>query len=134
MTCDKCGGVMTGGAPHCETIKSQYECECGNIVTESYTPEEMAVNTLLTYGLSPKEARALLAKHDGDLNNAIREVRETELRRNAGRLGADADDFAKVYYQTETVEALSDADLKALSETISDLADQADKLTPPNGE
>lgn len=48
MICPKCDKQMRGGAPHCETIKVQWECPCGNYETELYTPEEQKVNALLT--------------------------------------------------------------------------------------
>ncbi len=32
MICPKCSRQMTGGAPHSETYKLQYECVCGNII------------------------------------------------------------------------------------------------------
>lgn len=41
MICKTCGSTMGLGAPHSEEIKTQYECWCGNIETENYTPEEL---------------------------------------------------------------------------------------------
>lgn len=42
--CSTCGSTMGMGAPHSEEIKVQYECWCGNIETENFTPEELERN------------------------------------------------------------------------------------------
>ena len=41
---------MAKGAPHSEEIKIQWECWCGKIETENYTPAEMRKNARLAAG------------------------------------------------------------------------------------
>ncbi len=51
MKCSKCGNqIYRIGAPHCETIKVQYECECGNYENIYYSHEEMENNRRIESG------------------------------------------------------------------------------------
>lgn len=66
---------MSMGSPHCETIKIQYECRCGNIETELYSIEEQKVNELVartscTTNSSIRECREALETFDYDLDRA----------------------------------------------------------------
>jgi hypothetical protein len=63
---------MTGGAPHCETIKIQMECHsCGHYENEYYTPEEMKVNSFLeATGASVKDCREALEASDYNIAKA----------------------------------------------------------------
>lgn len=72
MNCPKCGRQMTGGAPHCETIKVQMECHpCGHYENEYYTPEEMKVNELTAAtGASLKDCRKALEENGYDVEKA----------------------------------------------------------------
>ena len=72
MICGKCGSQMSGGAPHCETIKIQMECHsCGNIECEYYTPEEQKVNELTAAtGASLKDCWKALTKADFNITLA----------------------------------------------------------------
>lgn len=72
MNCERCGNLMTGGGPHCETIKVQMECHsCGNIECEYYTPEEMKVNELTAAtGASLKDCRKALTETGFNLEKA----------------------------------------------------------------
>lgn len=72
MNCPKCGNTMTGGAPHCETIKVQMECHsCGHYENELYSSEELKVNQLTAAtGASLKDCRAALAQCNYNLTQA----------------------------------------------------------------
>ncbi|HLM62028.1 MAG TPA: hypothetical protein VK308_14575 [Pyrinomonadaceae bacterium] len=84
MNCPNCGGRMSYGAPHCETIKTQLECgECGLIEPEYYSREELILNELVqqhdeaTY----QDCRTALENNDYDVRRAERELDERQLDR-----------------------------------------------------
>lgn len=59
MECSKCGQMIYNcGSPHCESIKVQFECECGGFDCEYYTREEMMQNELIAQGMDVRQARA----------------------------------------------------------------------------
>ena len=72
MNCPNCGKPMSGGSPHCESIKIQMECHsCGHYENELYTPEEMAVNELTAAtGASLKDCRLALDATDYNIQRA----------------------------------------------------------------
>lgn len=72
MNCPRCESQMSGGAPHCETIKIQMECHnCGWIETELYTSEELKVNELTAAtGASLKDCRRALEDNGYNLEKA----------------------------------------------------------------
>lgn len=57
MNCPNCGNMMTYGAPHCETIKTQLECHvCGHYENDYYTQDEMTTNQLAAEGWNYPDA------------------------------------------------------------------------------
>lgn len=74
MNCPKCNSQMSGGAPHCETIKVQMECHnCGHYENEYYTTEEMAVNDLTANtGASLSDCREALEATNYNFGEAVK--------------------------------------------------------------
>lgn len=80
MNCPVCGKMMTGGAPHCESIKIQMECgSCGHYENEYYTREEMMVNQLTAAtGASLKDCGRVLETTGDNLERAESFLGETQ--------------------------------------------------------
>jgi hypothetical protein len=116
MNCPRCGSQMSGGAPHCETIKVQMECQCGHIETELYSPDEQKLNELVAATeVDYQLCREALEKHGYDLEKATRQILTNSFRELCRISACEAEEFAKHSKFRKIIADLSDDEIKELS-------------------
>ena len=131
MICPKCNGNMSGGSPHCETIKIQMECDCGHIECEYYSREEMAINELATETVVPfRQLRGILERHGYNVRQARREIREKEYTDLCEKSGLNPQEFCGLMHG-ELLTDLTDELLDSLINSASAFAHsgQAERAT-----